>query len=88
MDREACRRLLRDATSSSYELWEASSLREGIDLAEQHEPDCVLLDYCLGDGDGLEFLRAVSAETGLPRLPMILLTGMAGARPSFFTLGA
>lgn len=46
-------------------------------LAEQHAPDCILLDYRLRGSDGLTLLRSFSSnpESSADRPPVIMLTG-------------
>ncbi|MFP8956454.1 response regulator [Natrialbaceae archaeon A-CW3] len=49
----------------------ATSVEEGLDQVDDRT-DCVVSDYQLGDGTGLEVLEAVREET--PGLPVILFT--------------
>jgi signal transduction histidine kinase len=70
VDREAVRRLL---DPDRYALAEATSGLEGLDLARQSAPDCVLLDYRLSDSDGLELQRSLLEIA--PYVPVIMLTG-------------
>ncbi|HEX6511594.1 MAG TPA: response regulator [Chloroflexota bacterium] len=51
----------------------ASTALEAIDLAEQHQPDMVLMDVHLGGGmDGLEAAEQINAARPTP---IIILTG-------------
>lgn len=77
-DRETCLRLLRGESLRPLAVRQASTVAEGIEVLGDYDPDCVLLDYQLPDGDGFEFLNEVSANTGSVPYPVILLTGMAG----------
>ena len=79
VDRMACRRAL--ARNSDYEflLSEAESGQEGLQLAHEQQPDCVLLDYHLPDLNGLEFLAALTDETGGVSIPVMMLTGTDNA---------
>ncbi len=58
--------------SSGYWASAAGSGSEGLRIAEHHTPNVILLDYHLGDMDGLEFLRIMR---GRPRgdLPSVSL---------------
>ena len=59
-DEPHIRRLLRAAlTRSSYEVVEASTAREAMEVAEQAQPDVVLLDLGLPDRDGMELLPLI-----------------------------
>ncbi len=55
-DRALYRRYLCQETAWHYIIWEAELGEEGLALWQQHRPDIILLDYCLPDMDGLEFL--------------------------------
>ena len=61
VDREAVRRLV----GSEFEVDEAATAREGVRLAVERRPDCVLLDYHLPDGSGVDVVELLgSTETG------------------------
>jgi len=63
------RRFLRAALGSrGYRLVEAGTLREAEQLATSHNPDLVLLDLQLPDGDGVELLRRLRAWSARPVL--------------------
>ena len=71
-DRELYRRLLAQDREHAYEFLEAETGEEGLAMARELKPDCLLLDYRLPDVDGLEFLARLPAET---LVPVIVLTG-------------
>jgi len=71
-DRELYRRLLVKDREHAYEILEAETGEEGLAMARETSPDCLLLDYRLPDVDGLEFLARLLAET---LVPVIVLTG-------------
>ncbi|HEY4588649.1 MAG TPA: response regulator [Thermoanaerobaculia bacterium] len=71
-DRELYRRQLVKDREHAYEILEAETGEEGLALARETSPDCLLLDYRLPDVDGLEFLARLLAET---LVPVIVLTG-------------
>src|SRR5437588_570981 len=77
-DRLIYRRLLAKDPDHRYEIVETDSGAEGLRQARAERPDCVLLDYCLPDLDGLEFLAALTAEAAelhQAAVPVIVLTG-------------
>ncbi|MEO8992516.1 MAG: ATP-binding protein [Nitrosospira sp.] len=79
VDRMACRRALARNPDYEFVLSEAESGREGLQLAHEQKPDCVLLDYHLPDLNGLEFLAALTDEEGDVAVPVMMLTGTDNA---------
>jgi signal transduction histidine kinase len=71
-DRELYRRLLAQDREHAYEFLEAETGEEGLRVAHDRNPDCLLLDYRLPDVDGLEFLSRLRAKR---LIPVIVLTG-------------
>ena len=71
-DRELIIRTL-NKTSSSYHFIEASSGSKALNLIEQHEVTCVLLDYSLPGENGLSVLKTISDN--FPFVPVILFSG-------------
>jgi signal transduction histidine kinase len=71
-DREVYKRMLAQDREHVYEFLEADLGEEGLRLAQEERPDCLLLDYKLPDVDGLEFLSRLTTQK---LLPVIVLTG-------------
>jgi CheY-like chemotaxis protein len=72
--REPLARLLR---YEGYETLTAANGLEALDLLRSRRPDLILLDMMMPKMSGLAFLEATAeAETGDPRVPVILLTGV------------
>jgi DNA-binding NtrC family response regulator len=74
-DRKAVRRALVGDSEYAFALIEAETGAEGLQLAREQKPDCILLDYRLPDLSGLEFLTEFADEMGELPLPVINLTG-------------
>ena len=71
-DEPQMRRFLRAClTSHGYRLVEAGSVREAEQLATSHNPEVVLLDLGLPDGDGIELTRRLREWT---RVPVIVVS--------------
>jgi DNA-binding response OmpR family regulator len=74
--------LLDNLRADGFHAASASSVGEGLRAIEVRQPDLVLLDLMLEDGNGLELLDRVRAADGLssrldPELPVIVLSGRA-----------
>jgi two-component system KDP operon response regulator KdpE len=87
-DEPQMRRFLRTALSAQeYRLVEATTAREGLALAASRNPDVILLDLGLPDGDGLDLTRELR---GWSRVPIIVLSarGREQDKVSALDLGA
>jgi CheY-like chemotaxis protein/nitrogen-specific signal transduction histidine kinase len=59
-----------------YQVLEAESIAEGLELCRTRSIDAILLDYSLPDGDGLEFLAALAAQRHDLHVPsVVMMTG-------------
>lgn len=74
-DREVYREFLSCDPHQTYEFIEASLAEVGLELFSQHHCDAILLDFCMPDMDGLEFLSELQNCPEKDRPPIIMLTG-------------
>lgn len=67
--------IIRQMKSSgiSAEYWEAETYANGIEAAKSSSYDCILVDYRLPDGTGIDFIELLNREN-IPT-PIIVLTG-------------
>jgi len=65
----------RDLNHTEFEIHSASTGGEGLILAQEIQPDCILLDYGLPDMDGLEFIDSLTEIRGTLKIPIVMLTG-------------
>jgi PAS domain S-box-containing protein len=79
-DRVSYVRYLQSDSERSYRIIEAETLEEGLEFWQSQQPDVVLLDINLPDGDGLEFLEAIGTDQLIKKLPVIMLTGQGDER--------
>lgn len=71
-----CRVMKRELAGEVERLFVAHSGQDGLRLAEAHRPDCILLDYCLPDRDGLDVLAALKRpDAASADIPVVMLTG-------------
>ncbi len=66
-DETAIRRLLRNTLQvNDYRVFEAGTVAEALALSASHQPDVILLDLGLPDGDGLSVIEAVRQRSAVP----------------------
>jgi PAS domain S-box-containing protein len=73
--RELYQNCLLTDPSCVYDLLEAASVAEGLELCSTRSIDAILLDYLLPDGDGLKFLETLSARGSSSSPPVVMMTG-------------
>ena len=77
-DHEDNRCILRDLlTNVGFELIEAVTGPEGVEMAKVHCPDLILMDLQLPGIDGYEAVRRIKAEPALSSVPIIAVTSYA-----------
>ncbi|KPK02041.1 MAG: hypothetical protein AMK71_03600 [Nitrospira bacterium SG8_35_4] len=62
---------------ANYEVIEAMDATTGIQLAQQHKPDLILMDIQLPGMDGLSATRALKKEPALKDIPVVAITAHA-----------
>ncbi len=62
--------------SSGYEISEASSSHEALNLARQLRPDLILLDVLMSGLDGYQTCRQLKTNPATSHIPVIVLTAM------------
>jgi PAS domain S-box-containing protein len=79
-DRRTYSRHLNSDVTTKYQILEAQTLQEALELWQCHDLDLVLVDFNLPDGDGLEFLEALRKDYPEAKLPVIMVTGQGDER--------
>lgn len=58
--------------AEGYETIEAENGNEALKMAEDHTPDCIILDLIMSEMGGIEVLKALSKKKS--KIPVIILT--------------
>lgn len=66
--------------AEGYRVIAAGSGGQGIALATQHRPDLILLDFYLGDMDGMDCITALKADSFTRGIPVVAFTASLSAR--------
>jgi PAS domain S-box-containing protein len=77
-DRATYARYLQSDPENVYHIIESETLEEGLELWRSQQPDIVLMDLNLPDGNGLEFL--INVNQAGERVPVIMLTGQGNEK--------
>jgi two-component system, cell cycle response regulator DivK len=77
-DNERNLKLIRDVLQfAGYEIVEASSGEQGVALAQDCDPDLVLMDLQLPQMDGMEALRLLRESARTRDVPVVAVTAFA-----------
>ena len=60
--------------AADWQVITACSGRKGLELAESHQPEAILLDLMMPEWDGKETLRQLKANLNTVAIPVILMT--------------
>ena len=63
-----------------YDVVGASSCAEGLQMLKLHQPDCIIVDYNLRDGDASVICAEVRGNSGIPNTPIIIFSGDSSAK--------
>ncbi len=70
------RQMLGDLLQSEYSVLLGKNGEEGLDLAQEHIPDVILLDVIMPDLDGYEVLRKLKEDVRTSSICVVFLTGL------------
>jgi len=57
-----------------YDAYFASTCADGVRLADRHRPDCILLDFHLGDGDAVSVCEQLKKIPHLEKTPVVVVS--------------
>jgi two-component system, sensor histidine kinase len=75
-DRAMMRELLMTRSGGRFELVEAETAEEALDIVDRCPIDCVILDYNLPDCDGVELVRVLRSDPIERQVGIVLATGL------------
>ncbi|HEX8701932.1 MAG TPA: hybrid sensor histidine kinase/response regulator [Myxococcaceae bacterium] len=74
-DRHTYRAFLSEDREAEYVFLEEEDAERALEVCQQREVDCILLDYHLPGLNGLEFLRRLKSQRSRTTPPVVMLTG-------------
>ena len=83
-DEEAMRRLLRINLEDRYEILDTGDSGQALAMAMQNKPNAILLDLRMPNYSGFELCRTFKSLTSLQLIPVIIVSGEAGATTQLF----
>ena len=57
-----------------YEVLQAESAEEGMELAREQRPDLILMDFRLPGMNGIDAARSLKTDPATEKIPVVLLT--------------
>ena len=57
-----------------YEVLQAQSAEEGLQLAREQRPDLILMDFRLPGMNGIDAARSLKSDPATEKIPVVLLT--------------
>jgi PAS domain S-box-containing protein len=60
---------------SGHQILEASNSSEALDLAVENQPELIISDVCMEEGDGLALLKSIRADPRTATIPFVVMTG-------------
>jgi response regulator RpfG family c-di-GMP phosphodiesterase len=78
-DDDAIREVLRDTLSDTYEVIDTGNAEQGLELALQQRPDCILLDLLMPRYSGLELCQTLKSMSFTQMIPIFIITGHSNA---------
>jgi DNA-binding response OmpR family regulator len=83
-DEDAMRRLLRINLADRYEIIDTGTSAQALAMAMQDKPNAILLDLRMPNYSGFELCRTFKSMTSTQLIPIIIISGEAGATTKLF----
>ncbi|GAA3997046.1 diguanylate cyclase [Comamonas faecalis] len=78
-DEKHNRLLLTELFAGQYRVIQAKNGAQAIELAQQHQPDLILLDVLMPDMDGMAVVRTLKREDRTRQIPVVFITALDSA---------
>jgi DNA-binding response OmpR family regulator len=83
-DEDAMRRLLRINLADRYEVIDTGTSAQALSMAMQEKPSAILLDLRMPNYSGFELCRTFKSMASTQLIPIIIISGEAGATTKLF----
>lgn len=70
-------RNIKNILDAKYEVFVATSGKQGLKFIPEKEPDLILLDYQMPEMSGKEVFEAMQEDEDMKNIPVIFLTGVS-----------
>jgi len=85
-DEQTWRNLLgKTLSAADYNVYSAASCADGIKMASLHKPDCILLDFHLGDGTAADVCLSIRSTQNIKKTPIVIFSSDPQAAISAYT---
>ena len=72
-------------SAADYKVYTAATCANGIRMAGIYKPDCILLDFHLGDGNAVDVCLAIRSSKNIKKTPIIIFSSDPDAAISSYT---
>lgn len=74
VDRATYKHMIKEYFNKPYRIIEAVNRREALNVLNQHDIDCILLDYNLTETNGIDLMKIIKKHIK-KKIPIIMITG-------------
>jgi signal transduction histidine kinase/ligand-binding sensor domain-containing protein/DNA-binding response OmpR family regulator len=76
-DNVELRNFIKTIFNENYNIWEANHGKEGLQMAQNKQPDLIISDVMMPVMDGVEFCQNIKSNIKTSHIPVLLLTAKA-----------
>ncbi len=71
---------------SNYKVFGANNGAQGLEMAVEKRPDCIVVDVKMPELDGYQFVRAMRGDNTTASIPLVILSALAQDKNKFVGL--